>query len=173
MRVMNLRRVVAATVIVVSAMAVIGSASSNTATKVDGDSNTQPSSGSSFKVGDQVKLGDFTVTVNSVTDPFTSSNSFDKPTKGRYVAADVTVVNNGSKPQTVSSMVCFNFNDSTGQGYNMALVVGAPKPPDGELAPGESIRGTIVIDVPPTAAGLQMKFKCDLFSSGSATINLL
>lgn len=171
MRVVNLRRAMATAVIVASAVAVMGSGSSNTATKVDAGSSGQSSSSSSFKVGDQVKLGDFVVTVNSVKDPFTSTNSLDKP-KGRYVAADVTVTNNGSKTQTVSSMVCFTFNDSTGQGYNMALVVGAPKAPDGEIAPGQSIRGTIVIDVPTTATGLQMKFKCDLFSSGSATINL-
>lgn len=98
MRAVNLRRALAAAVIVASAVAVMGSGSSNTATKVEAGSSSQSSGGSSFKVG-------------------------------------------------------------------------APRTPDGEVAPGQTIRGTIVIDVPQSATGLQMKFKCDLFSSGSTTIS--
>lgn len=157
------------------------SGSTNTATKT-GSNGSTPSSdaGSSsgapsatFAVGDQVKLGDWTIVVNGVTVPYTSPNQFTQPAAGnQYVTVDTSVTNNGSKAQGVSSLACFKLVDSTGQSYSETIVVGAPAAPDGEAAPGETVRGTLAYEVPTTATGLALKFKCDLFSSGSATVSL-
>jgi hypothetical protein len=125
-----------------------------------------------FTVGDEVKLGDWTVVVTTVTDPWISTNTFDKP-KGRYVAIDTTVKNLSATPQTVSSLMCFELRDATGRSFNKALVGGNDaKAPDGEVDPNGMLRGTLVFDVPADATGLSLRFKCDLFESGSATINL-
>ena len=147
----------------------VGSSSGSSSTEArasDAGSGTQ-----AFAVGDQVKLGDWTVSVNGVTDPFVSSNSFDHA-DGRFVAVDTTVTNGSTEPESVSSIVCFELRDATGQTYNQAFVSGGPSAPDGEVDPGGVLRGTLFYDVPATATGLTLRFKCDLFSSGSATINL-
>jgi len=118
-----------------------------------------------------VKLGDWQVKVISAKNPYKSTNQFDKPAAGsKYVTTDVQVTNNSSKAGVVSSMACFKMRDGTGQEYNEAIVTGAPKPPDGDVAPGQTVRGTIAYEVPTTAKGLLLVFNCDLFSSGSANI---
>lgn len=129
-----------------------------------------------FAVGDLVELGDWQVKVHGVTDPFTSSNQFVQPAAGnRYVAADIEVFNRSDAPQTVSSLLCFELQDSTNVAYQLSMAgagSGGPLPPDGEVAPGASLRGTLTYEVPAAATGLRIHFKCELFSTGSAVINL-
>lgn len=171
------RRIAAIAVAALGVVALAASAESNEATRVeDGSASSSQSESSSgggetFSVGDIVALGDWAVTVNSVTDPFVSPNEFDTP-NGRYVAVDATVTNNGTSSETVSSLLCFELRDATGRTYNQSLVVGGGSPPDGEVDPGGLIRGDLHYDVPVDVTGLQLRFKCDLFSSGSAVINL-
>lgn len=171
------KRVAAVAIAVISIVALAASGGSNEATKVGegasgaSESGSSESGGGTFNVGDTVALGDWAVTVNGVTDPFTSSNQFDTP-QGRYVGVDTTVANNSDSPATVSSLMCFELRDSTGRTYNQALVAGGGAAPDGEVDPGGVLRGDLYYDVPTDVSGLQLRFKCDLFSSGSAVINL-
>lgn len=171
------KRLAALAIAVVGIVALAASAGSNEATQVGEDvsaaseSSSSEEGGGTFNVGDTVALGDWTVTVNGVTDPFTSSNQFDTP-QGRYVAVDTTVANNSGSPATVSSLLCFELRDSTGRSYNQALVAGGGAAPDGEVDPGGVLRGDLYYDVPTGVSGLQLRFKCDLFSTGSAVINL-
>lgn len=166
----RIRSALALSALALSALAVAASGETSKATST---STSVGKNTSTFKVGESVKLGDWAVTVNSVENPFTSSSSFDTPAEGKkYVAVDVSVQNNSTKPEIVSSLACFSLQDSTGQSYTQALVAGAPSAPNGEVAPGETVRGTIVYEVPESATGLKEKFKCDLFSTGTATINL-
>jgi len=127
-----------------------------------------------FAVGDLVELGDWQVRVHGVTDPVQSSNPIITPAPGnRWVAADVEVTNTGTEPQTVSSLVCFEVADDQNRSYTLAITAEAgSSPPDGEVAAGAARRGTLTYEVPADAAGLRLTFKCDLFSTGSATIAL-
>ena len=120
-----------------------------------------------------MRLGDYTLKVNRVIDPFTSKNSFSSPDKGnKFVAVDVSVKNTSSEPQTVSAIMCFSLRDGRGQGYDMDYFAGGPKPPDAEVGPGRFIKGTLTYQVPKNAKGLTLEFKCDLLSTGSAYIAL-
>lgn len=178
------RALAVAGAITIGLLASVASGETNTATKVgdSGKSGASAKSGGSgskgtetFAVGDQVKLGKFVLVVNQVTDPFVSSNEFDTPEDGkRYVGVDVSVTNDGDKPESVSSLMCFDLLDATGQKYTVALVVGAPAAPDGEVDPGQPLRGTLTYEIPQTVptADLSLKFKCDLLSNGSATVKL-
>jgi hypothetical protein len=168
------KRIIIAVVISLGLAASIASGSSNQASKVgggsDGGSTGTPQV---FKVGDLVKLGDWEVKVWGVQDPFTSTNQFEQPSAGeRHVAIDAEVTNNSKTAETVSSLACFEIQDSLNKSYGSGIVSGAPNPPDGDVAPGASRRGTLVYDVPTTAVGLKLMFKCDLFSTGSAVIAL-
>lgn len=127
-----------------------------------------------FAIGDLVELGDWQVRVHGVTDPVQSTNEFVTPAPGnRWVGVDVEVTNTGTDPQVVSSLMCFEVVDDQNRNYSMALTAEAGStPPDGEVAAGEARRGTVTYEVPADAAGLRLTFKCDLFSTGSATIAL-
>lgn len=180
----RLRGLVALLAIVVAAGAVLASGSTNKAEKVNGNGSsssvpgsTPPSSGGAsapFKVGDEVKLGDWTVKVWGVADPQAAVNQYAKPTAGsRWVGLDAEVRNLSSDPANVSSILCFKVQDSANREYTEDIATGIkPEPPDGEVAPGAAKRGTIVFEVPAEATGLKLNFKCELFSSGTATIQL-
>lgn len=172
------RRVAALAVAAVAVLALAASAGDNEATMVGNDGAEQGQTGAeegaapqAFSVGDTVALGDWQVTVNSAVDPWVSPNEFDNAT-GRFVEVDVTVVNNSDSPAVVSSLLCFELRDASGRSANSALVVGGQSAPDGEVDPGGVLTGTLYYDVATDASGLSLRFKCDLLSSGSATINL-
>jgi hypothetical protein len=180
----RVRTGLAVVAIAVGVFATVGEATKdNRATKV-GPNDTSIASASSsgtgvgappiFKVGDDVKLGDWIVKVHAVTDPLVSTNDFFKPKPGnRFIAVDTEVTNNTNKPQTVSSLLCFELQDDKNQSYDYALT-GEPdvKSPDGEVDPAGSRRGVLTYEVPLTAKDLKLRFKCELFSRGSAIISL-
>lgn len=151
--------------------ATIASGSEDKATKVDGAGNTVEAA--DFKVGEEVTLGDWKVKVNQVTDPYTPTNDFMTPTAGnRYVMVDTQVTNNSDKPQTVSSMMCFELRDDSNRTHTITITGDQTSSLDGEVAAGGTLRGDLAYEVPDTAKNLQLQFKCDLFGSGSAVINL-
>lgn len=189
------RALVAAAVGLVAVVALAASADDNEATLVgpdngqqeggatgdavggtNGDGGDADNAGDSvsgpFAVGDTVALGDWEITVNGVQDPWTSPDGFDSGATGRYVEIDVTVVNNSDRPETVSSLLCFNLRDADGRAASDAFVVGGGTAPDGEVDPGGRISGNLYYDVPVDATGLELRFQCDFLARGSAVFTL-
>lgn len=161
--------------VVVAAGAVVASGGDNKATKTNSDGSSDTSkTAETFKVGDEVKLGDWSVKVWGVTDPLAPTNEFAKPKDGfRWVSLDTEVKNLSSDPAAVSSLLCFKVQDSVNREYTEDIASGVqPGPPDGEVAPNAAKRGNVVFEVPVDATGLKLNFKCDLFSSGTATVQL-
>lgn len=149
----------------------IASGSANSPSAAPSGSNGSAAVGQVFKIGQPVALGTWQVTALSAKNPYKPTKSYEKPDAGmKYVTVDTQVVNNGTESGTVSSIACFTMRDNTGQEYTEALLTSVPKPPDGEVAPGGKIRGTLSYQVPTGAKGLLLVFKCELFSSGSAQI---
>jgi hypothetical protein len=178
------RRVAAVAVVAIALVLATASTDENEPTRVDdagatrdgaaGDSGGEGAQPDVFAVGDIVELGDWRVQVHGVTDPLESTNEFIAPAAGnRWVAVDIEVTNTGGEPQTVSSLLCFEVADDQNRSYTLTLTgETASAPPDGEVAAGGSRRGTLTYEVPADAAGLRLTFKCDLLSTGSATIAL-
>ena len=168
-------RVLALVAVVTALVLATASTQENEPARVDepgaGTDEPQPQV---FAIGDLVELGDWQVRAHGVTDPVQSTNQFVTPAPGnRWVGVDVEVTNTGTDPQVVSSLMCFEVVDDQNRSYSMALTAEeGSTPPDGEVAAGASRRGTVTYEVPADAAGLRLTFKCDLFSTGSATIAL-
>lgn len=125
------------------------------------------------KIGETVKLGDWKLMVSKFTDPVKPSNEYMKPKAGsRWVAVTATVTNNSDKAETVSSMMCFDLRDSEDQKYSVTITGENNSQLDGEVGPGQKLKGVAEFEVPDTAKGFKLNFKCDLFSSGSAVVKL-
>lgn len=137
-------------------------------------SGALPTKVATFGVGDRVALGDWQVEVHEVTDPYVGDNDFLAPDSGnRWLAIDVEVFNVGGEPREVTSIFCFDLQDDLNRNYEQELFSGSTVgAPSGEIIPGSSRRGTIVYEVSSDASGLRLNFKCELFSNGSATIQL-
>lgn len=165
--------------ILVALFASVASGEENEAKPAEGGSENGGSGESggaaqAFGVGEAVALGDWEVVVHGVTDPVVPTNDIVAPSEGnRWVAVDTEVTNNSDAVESVSSMLCFELQDSENKSYAMTITgEGGASTPDGEVAPGASRRGTITYEVPSAATGLTLRFKCDLLSSGSAVIQL-
>ena len=176
--------------LVVTMGAAIASGETNEAALVtDGQSETAPladetptgqagptdATGSvAFSIGDKVALGDWHVVVHAVTDPYENDNPALAPERGnRWVAIDTEVFNVGREPRDVAAIWCFDLQDELNRNFEQEIFSGSTVgAPSGEVAPGASRRGTIVYEVPVDASGLRLNFKCELFSTGSATIDL-
>lgn len=171
--------------LLVAVAALVASGSDDEAKKADdngsvsdddgGASDSGDSAPETFKVGDAVELGDWAVKVHSFTDPVeVAEDSFAKPEEGfRRVKVDAEVTNNSDEPTTVSSLICFELKDGENKTYDQTVMADSSVGSiDGEVAPGDSLRGEIAYDVPTEAQGFTFNFKCDLLSTGSAAIEL-
>ena len=127
-----------------------------------------------FAVGDRIKLGDWEFTVHEVTDPLKPTNEFLTPKSGnRWVAIDLEAKNNGSKNEVFSTLLALELKDSQNKVYDVTITgEDAQKQPDGDVAAGESRRGTVVYEVPEDAKGLKLVFKPSLFGGSKATVDL-
>ncbi len=127
-----------------------------------------------FAVGDIIEIGDLTITVNEVTNP--PGDSFNKPDEGKvFVVVDVTIQNRGSEAASISSLLQMSLKDDTGQVYDLDLMASAASggtAPDGEIAPGETIRGQVGFQVPEDATGLVFVFDADVWGFGKVFVTL-
>ena len=173
----RVRTVAAVGVAVVGVLAVTATSSTeNRAQRVGPDGSVLGTVGTGttvpFTVGDEVLLGDWTVRVNGVTDPFVTTTR-DTPREGyKYVVVDITVGNESRRPDSVSALACFELEDDTGREYRIAVLGDLDAMPDGEVDAGGTKTGVIAWEVPELAEGLRLRFKCELFSRGSAVIAL-
>jgi len=127
-----------------------------------------------FAVGDIVEIGDLTLTVNEAT--FPPGDEFNKPEAGnKFMVVDVTLENKGAEAEVISSLMQMYLKDATGQKYEldlMASVASGGATPDGEIAPGEKIRGQVSFQVPENAQGLVFVFDADVFGHGKVFVTL-
>lgn len=108
----------------------------------------------------------WTVTVNSVKT--SQGDQITAPKSGNvYVIVDVTLKNTSSTNQAVSSLIQFNFKDSTGQQYT-ETITDFTKPPDGPLAAGGILRGQLVYEVPSSQRAFTLQFQPDITSTNVA-----
>lgn len=127
-----------------------------------------------FEVGDQIEIGDLGLVVNEVT--FPTGDDFTQPDEGKkFVVVDLSITNNTDSSQAVSSLLQMQMKDATGQIYGvdmMASMAAGGASPDGELAPGETLRGQVGYQVPVDVQGLVFVFDGDFFGSGKVFVNI-
>lgn len=152
----------------------VASGEENEAKKAGDKSEEGSGPAEEFVVGDDVELGKWVVKVHEFVDPVeVDPESFMVPDEGkRRVKVDAEVTNNGDKPATVSSLMCFELKDGENKTYSQTIGDSDVGSIDGEVAPGDAIRGEVEYDVPADASDFVLNFSCDLLSSGSAKIKL-
>lgn len=137
--------------------------------QVDGET-AQPTA----QIGETVKAGTLAITVNEVKD--LPASDFNKPDPGhKFLLVDVTLDNNDSAAARVSSYLQMSLKDATGQYHKLdigAITAAGGKTPDGELAPGEKLRGQVAFEIPESANGLVFVFDPDLASTGKVNVAL-
>lgn len=125
-------------------------------------------------VGEPITVGDLTITVNGVSAP--EGSQFAKPAEGsRFLVVDLSVTNGGAQAANVSTLLQMKLKDAAGRLYNvdlMATTAAGGAAPEGELAPGETVRGPIGFQVPSDASGLLFIFDGNVFGAGKTFVAL-
>ena len=125
-------------------------------------------------VGAPITVGDLTLTINGVSSP--EGSQFAQPAEGkRFVVVDLSITNSGSQAANVSTMLQMKLKDASGRQYTLDLLATTAEggaAPEGELAPGETVRGPVGFQVPSDASGLLFVFDGNVFGAGKTFIQL-
>jgi len=127
-----------------------------------------------YKVGDVISMGSTLLTVNEIQYP--AGDDFSKPNPGnKYLVVDLTIENQGSEAISISTLLQMSLKDPGGKKFDvdfMASVASGGTSPDGEIAPGEKLRGQVGFQVPENAAGLVFVFDASVWGSGKVFVEL-
>ncbi len=147
--------------------------------EVSGESKNSASSTSSsqplakhFNIGDTVKVGDtWQAVVNNVkTDnggQYSGLKSGDT-----YLVVDISLTNLSNQEQVISSALNFTLQDSTGQKYNEGIDTNTGATPDGKVAAGSPLRGSIAFEVPVVQKNFTFAFDPNIILSGQTIWDL-
>lgn len=127
-----------------------------------------------YNVGDVIAMGTTNITVNEVLYP--AGDQFNQPNANfKFLVVDITIENLSATAISVSTLLQMSVKDSSSQKYDvdlMASVASGGTTPDGELAPGEKLRGQVGFQVPVSATGLVFVFDADVWGSGKVFVAL-
>ncbi|MBW6474358.1 MAG: DUF4352 domain-containing protein [Anaerolineaceae bacterium] len=133
-----------------------------------------PSTIETFIKGDSVEFKDTMLTVNEIM--FSKGSQFNTPDEGyNFLMVDITIKNTGTATQNVSTLLQMYVKDSNFKKYTvniMASMESSSSMPEGELAPGESIRGQVGFQVPVDSKELIFVLEADVISAGKIFISL-
>lgn len=105
----------------------------------------------------------WTVTLNSAATS-TGSDFITLKAGNIFLEIDVTLKNTSSSSQTASSLLMFSLIDATtGQKYDQSI--GVKTTPDGAVAAGGLLRGTVTFEVPQSVHTFTLQFQPDITSS--------
>jgi Domain of unknown function (DUF4352) len=88
-----------------------------------------------------------------------------------FLEIDLTVTNQTGQNQTFSSDFSCTLKDSTGQKYNSSFGdSNAPSSPDGNVASGDKLRGTVVYEVPSSMHTFEFSVDPDPFGKNDVAV---
>lgn len=127
-----------------------------------------------YNIGDVIAMGTTNITVNEVQYP--AGDDFNKPNAGfKFLVVDITIENTSATAINVSTLLQMSVKDASGQKFDVnfsASMASGGSSPDGEIAPGEKLRGQVGFQVPENATGLVFVFDADVWGSGKAFVAL-
>ena len=155
---------------------IVGSASPGSVptsqTRTAGEPHVDESSGGlTIGVGDAVDSNGVLFSVTQVQAPYGGASA---PAGRELMLVSVELHNSltsGGDALTIASSQNFELQDANGRTYDLTSAAGAPKPPDGKLAPGDTLDGSLVFQVPP-GQSYRLLFKHALVSQGVIVVDL-
>jgi hypothetical protein len=127
-----------------------------------------------FSIGESIEMNNMVLTVNEISSP--AGDQFTKPTEGyKFLVVDLTLINNSSNAVNISSLMQMYVKDSEARKFSvdiMATTAANGTTPDGEYAPGETIRGQVGYEVPADETQFVFSFEADFWGTGKILVEL-
>lgn len=127
-----------------------------------------------YQVGDIIRINDTILVVLGWDQPL--GGDFNPPDEGKkYLVVDVLIGNQGSRSFNSSPVFQMTLKDPTGQKYNLnarANAASGSSLPNGEVNPGEVIRGKVGFHVPEGQSNFVFVFEANLIGLGEVSVSL-
>jgi hypothetical protein len=139
----------------------------------DGAGQTLPQE-TIYQIGDIISINDTVLVVLGWDQP--PGGDLNPPDEGKkYLVVDVMIANQGSKSFNSSPVFQMTLKGPSGQKYNLngkANAASGSNLPNGEVNPGEVIRGKVGFQVPADQAGFIFVYEANLIGLGEVSVNL-
>lgn len=126
----------------------------------------------SFKIGDNVKLGDYILVVKAAED-CVPTNQFTKAANGKkFVSIDISQENDGAQPVDYN---VFDYKLQTADDFTYSPTFMACKDPgfaSGTLQKGQKTRGYLTFEIPKDSTQSKLFFTPNMFSTEQIVIDL-
>lgn len=121
--------------------------------------------------GAPVDLGELVVTVHEASSP--PASGYDAPDAGSiFFAVDLSIENQGRRAVTISPSRQMALKDAVGRVYDVECRISAETLAEGQLAPGETVRGQVGFQVPAGTEGLMFVFEPEEFGQPKLLVEL-
>jgi len=111
------------------------------------------------KIGETLPCGkDLTLLIHGASK--SSGEKYFKPKEGNYfLVVDMEFTNTGNETEAISSLMELSIKDNSGREYDPAFAPELMTLPEGNILPGEKVRGLVPFEIPQTqTTGLSVKF---------------
>ncbi|MCJ7735012.1 MAG: DUF4352 domain-containing protein [Anaerolineales bacterium] len=127
-----------------------------------------------YNVGDIISINDTILVVLGWDQP--PGGDFNPPDEGKkYIVVDVMIANQGKKSFNSSPVFQMTLKNPSGQKYNVngkANIASGSNTPNGEVNPGEVIRGKVGFHVPEDQTNFTFVYEANLIGFGEVSVNL-
>ena len=127
-----------------------------------------------YEVGDIISIDNTIVVILGWDNP--PGGDFNPPDEGKkYLVVDVMLANQGETSFNISPVFQMTLKDQSGQKYNIngkANIASGSNTPNGELNPGEVLRGKVGFHVPEELNNFQFIYEAKVWGLGEVSVNL-
>lgn len=123
-------------------------------------------SGNEIQIGETYTAGALEIVVNGIST--SGGKDYFKPSEGNeFLLVDVSIKNNGTETESVSSMLMFNIRDAKGFSYSLSMGAASigKGSLDGEIMAGKTLRGELGYEVTKDTEGLELFVSPSVFGS--------
>ena len=127
-----------------------------------------------YEVGDIVSINNAVLVILGWDQP--PGGDFNPPDEGKkYLVVDLMIANQGERSFNSSPVFQMTLKDPSGQKYNIngkANIASGSNTPNGEVNPGEVIRGKVGFHVPEDLTNFIFVYEENLMGIGEVSVNL-
>jgi hypothetical protein len=127
-----------------------------------------------YQVGDIISVNETILVILGWDQP--PGGDLNPPDEGKqYLVVDLMIGNQGDRSFNVTPAFQMTLKDSSGQKYNInakANVASGSNTPNGEVNPGEIIRGKVGFHVPVDRSGFIFVYEANLIGLGEVSVEL-
>lgn len=135
---------------------------------------SQETKGLIYEVGDIISINNTILVVLGWDQP--PGGDFNPPDEGKkYLVVDVMLANQSERSFSISPVFQMTLKDSTGQKFNVngkANIASGSNTPNGEINPGEVLRGKVGFHVPEDMDNFIFVYEANLIGLGEVSVNL-